>query len=117
MKVFLSGGAFVFVLYISVGCKTQTVQKVPTDFSVTYTSDIKAIIDTNCASSCHSSFKKAHHLDLSTYELVKEEASKKDFLGAIKHEKGFEEMPKKHPKLADATILKIETWIKNGSPK
>ncbi|MEP7170307.1 MAG: hypothetical protein ABI855_13130 [Bacteroidota bacterium] len=83
----------------------------------TYAADIKPIVDANCGSSCHSAEKQAHHLDLSTYETVKEESGKPEFLGAIKHEGEFTPMPKNHPKLDDSSIQKIHCWVQNGSPQ
>lgn len=82
-----------------------------------YSADIKTIIDANCGSSCHNAERPAHHIDLTTYETVKEESAKAEFLGAIKHESSFEPMPKNHLKLDDASIQKIHCWVQNGSPK
>lgn len=80
----------------------------------TYMADVKPIIDENCGNSCHSSTRKAHQLDLTTFDNVKAAASDKSFLGAINHEEGFEAMPRNHPKLDDASIQKITCWIKGG---
>src|SRR5687767_506263 len=84
--------------------------------TVGYTSHIKNIIDENCANSCHSAQKKAGGIDLSTYEQVKDEASKVRFMGALQHEMPFSPMPKKHPKLSDSTLRVIGCWIEKGSP-
>ncbi len=83
----------------------------------TYTADIKTIIDANCASTCHSERKKADGIDLSSYENVKMEAEKKRFIGSMKHEAGFDPMPKKHDKLDEATLQKISCWVENGMVK
>jgi hypothetical protein len=110
------------------GCKTQqtstsTAKPAPkatapaTDCTtqvLAYNAHIKPIIDTNCASTCHSATKRAKGIDLSTYAQVKEAAAKPSFLGSIKHETGFAAMPKMHPKMDDVTIGKISCWIQNG---
>jgi hypothetical protein len=83
---------------------------------VSYTSDIKNIIDQNCGNSCHSGQKKAGGIELTNYESVKFEASKTRFMGALRHEMPFSPMPKKHPKLSDSTLQVINCWIENGSP-
>ncbi len=82
----------------------------------TYTGEIKAIMDANCAATCHSAKKKADGIDLSTYEVLKTEAVKRHFMGSIRQESGFAPMPKKAPKLGDETIQKIACWIENGMP-
>ena len=79
-----------------------------------YASDIKPIIDDACGNSCHSAAKKAHQIDLSSYEGTKSAAADKSFLGAINQESGYAPMPRMHPKLDDATIAKITCWVKGG---
>jgi hypothetical protein len=97
-------------------CKTSSVAKNPcAGIATSYTTDIKPILDANCASSCHSAEKHMHHLDLSTYESVKAESGNPEFLGAINHESNYTPMPKNHPKLDDASIQKIQCWVQNGA--
>ena len=105
------------------GCDTLT---------VTYTSNIKPLMDAHCVS-CHNSKEQALWINLSTYELVKEEASRAWFLGSIEHEERFSPMPKYakpkngNPetsaarktadlKFSDSTIRVIKCWIENGMP-
>ena len=85
------------------------------NMAVTYTADVKPIIDANCGNSCHSAQKRASGIDLSNYESVREEAKKVRFMGAINHQAPFSPMPKKHPKLSDSTIQVLQCWIDNGS--
>lgn len=103
-------------------CKTQkivtTTPPVPVncgDMKPGFVADIKPILDLNCASTCHSEKNRAGGIDLSTYENVKNIATKSKFLGAIRHETGFDAMPRKAPKLADADILKIACWVSAGN--
>ena len=115
--LFIASGLFMTGIY---SCKTT--KSVPPPVTVTcidpkptYSADIKPILDTHCASSCHSAKNHAGNIDLSSYEGSKSVSEKKRFLGAIRHEAGFEAMPKKNPKLGDDDILKIACWVQGGS--
>ncbi|MGZ4056007.1 MAG: c-type cytochrome [Bacteroidia bacterium] len=94
---------------------TTTAKPNPADCAtkdMTYASDIKAIIETNCAK-CHNENEKAGYNFL-TLESVKKGANNGELLGSIKHMAGFDPMPAHADKLDDATISKIECWINNG---
>jgi mono/diheme cytochrome c family protein len=80
--------------------------------NLTYNTDIKTIIQTNC-SKCHNTNNKAGYNFL-TLESVKKAASNGQLLGTIKHSKGFPKMPAFAAKMDQATIDKIECWINNG---
>ncbi len=81
----------------------------------TYTNDVKAIMDNSCAiGGCHNTISKANGIDLSNYAVVKTEAALSRFLGSIKHQSGFDVMPRNSSKLNQTSIDKIECWIKNG---
>jgi hypothetical protein len=86
------------------------------DMTIGYNSHIKAIIDANCARSCHSNLQHAARIDLSTYELVKYEAAWPRFMASLRHEQYYTPMPLKAPKLADSTLLMINCWIEKGAP-
>jgi hypothetical protein len=49
-----------------------------------------------------------------TFESVKKAATNGYLLGSIKHQKGYDAMPRGAPKLTQETIDKIECWINNG---
>jgi len=84
----------------------------------TYSTDIKSIMDSNCATSgCHNSTTQASGIDLSSYDKVKSESAKNRFLGSIRHESGFDRMPQGKSKLPDATIDMLACWIENGTPE
>lgn len=107
----------VFALTVlATACKKEDIQTFEcAGLTPTYTTDIKAIVDANCAvSGCHNSTTKANGMDLSTYEKVKNESSKNRFLGAIQHLSGFKAMPKDRAKLSEANIQKISCWVQNG---
>ena len=101
---------------------TTAAATTPSVSSLTYTADIKQILDANCATTCHSSAKHKHDIDLSTYESAKEAAVHKSFLGAVNHEEGYAPMPPAPigpmtGKLDQATIDKLTAWVKGGMPK
>ncbi len=104
------------VLVISIqSCKPkQTVAISKSDCGATYSKDVAPIINKYCAGSCHSATKKAYGIDLSNYEMVKEEAQKKRFMGSINHDGLYPKMPKKGEKLSDSTIAVINCWIQGG---
>jgi hypothetical protein len=92
-----------------------TVPAVPLDCSnktLTYTADIKSIIETSCAN-CHNKNNKAGYNFL-TLESVKKAAVSGELLGTIKHQKGYSKMPMSASKLPQESIDKIECWITNG---
>ena len=84
--------------------------------AITYNGHIKAIVDVSCNSaSCHAI--SAGGFKLGTYAEVKAAAEKANFLGAIKHENGFEAMPRNAAKLSDDDIQKFECWEKTSFPE
>ncbi|MFC2087747.1 hypothetical protein ACFLSA_06270 [Bacteroidota bacterium] len=78
--------------------------------NVSFSEDIRAIIDANCIF-CHSDNYANGGYSYQSYEGVKEALDKGRFLGAIRHENGFRAMPDGQPRMDDCTILKIEVWI------
>ncbi len=116
MKSIYTSLFVISALLVSVqACKPKkTVTMSKADCSATYTKDVAPIINKYCAGSCHSATKKAYGIDLSNYEMVKEEAMKKRFMGSIKHEGLYPQMPKKGAKLSDSTISVINCWIEGG---
>ena len=81
--------------------------------NITYNTHVKAIVDANCNTAyCHAA--GVGGFKLGTYAEVKTAAEKPNFLGAIKHEDGYEAMPKGQPKLSDNFIQQFECWEKTG---
>ena len=115
--------AIASLVYLASCTPKKATTKTACTSSPTYTADIKQIFDGNCMP-CHSAEKHKHNIDLSNYETTKESAKGKNFLGAIRHEAGYDAMPpppqpplQDNKRLSDATIEKIACWIKNGSPQ
>lgn len=81
---------------------------------LTYSTDIKAILDQNCTS-CHRPILHENNVDLSTYPDTKTAIEKYDIVCNIKFESGCVGMPNTG-KMPDTLIQKIECWIKSGYP-
>ena len=86
-----------------------------TGSTLTYTSNIKPIFDSKCATSgCHIGASAAHGLDLSTYDKAKSQFNVHAFLCAINQDAGCSKMPETGSKLPAADIKSITCWAKNG---
>lgn len=82
---------------------------------LSYSGQVKAIIDANCANTCHNATRPAAGIGLTTYEEVKNQTLQGALIPAIKHEAGVTAMPKKADKLDDATIQVIVDWAAAGA--
>lgn len=81
----------------------------------TYTKTVKAILDSECASSgCHDAVYQRSGVDLSTYAKAKNAFQNTNCLCTIHHGSECKPMPDGGAKLSDATIQKIDCWAKNG---
>jgi len=81
----------------------------------TYTKSIKAILDTECASSgCHDAITHEKDIDLSTYGKAKTAFQNEACLCSIHHGVECTSMPDGGGKLRNAIIKKIDCWAKNG---
>ncbi len=94
--------------------KTSTAAPVVIPDNPTYTANVKPIIDAACGTKCHSAVKKAHDIDLSNYESVKDACINHKLLASVKHESGVKSMPRMAPKLSAQSIAIIEKWINQG---
>jgi hypothetical protein len=110
---------FGFVLALIVSCKKETSKSYDcSGVTPTYTTDVKPIIDINCATAgCHNATSKKDGKDYSTYELVKIGASSEAFMGSMQHLSGYKPMPKGGNKLSDEQLKTIYCWIQNGMPE
>lgn len=89
-----------------------------TNTNPTYTGEIKALLDLNCATaSCHSSSSQAGGINLSNYISSENESSNARFLGAINQISPYVEMPRNASKLSDDDIKTLTCWVDNGSPE
>jgi hypothetical protein len=117
-KVFLSILVIGIITFFT-QCKKDAIDQFDcSGITPTYTTNVKAILDTRCSTSgCHSASKKAAGIDLSNYSSASAESKKGRFLGSIQHKSGYDAMPKGSSKLDDATIKIISCWVQNGSPE
>lgn len=105
----------VTLVLLIVGFVSCTAGKQATSAALTYTTNVKPIIDANCASTCHNAGRPAAGIDLTTYEKVKEQTLTGKLIIAIQHADGAKPMPKKAPKMDDATIQTIVNWASSGA--
>ena len=94
-------------------CDTDTICEVPAMPS--FANDIFPIIDTYCEG-CHSGSNPWGGVFLRNYTDVKQRVDSGQLLPVIKHQPGFNQMPKNMDKLDSCLIATIETWIDNGAP-
>lgn len=95
--------------------KTVAAPQVPLNCdntNYTYLTDISPIMQQNCTR-CHNSNMKAGY-NFNELESVKRAAGNGYLLGTIKHMDGYSSMPAMSGQLEQATIDKIECWIKTG---
>lgn len=112
MKMKLILIALISVLIASCSATKNTTT---TTNGITYTKDIKPIIDAQCGMKCHNAEKPAAGIELTTYASVKEQSVNGKLIPAIQQVEGAKPMPKKNPKLDDASIQKIVDWVAGGA--
>lgn len=116
MKKFSSVVVIVFIAMLF-GCK-HVVEYDCTGYTPTYTENVKPILDVTCArEGCHSAGHGAGDIDLSDYAGASSASKKKSFLGSIRHQPFYKNMPKDGEILPNAQIHLIYCWIQNGSPE
>jgi hypothetical protein len=81
-----------------------------------YSGEIASIINSNCATSgCHGGGSSAAGINLSNYSNASNQfKNNSKNLASIHHASGVEAMPRGASKLSDATINKLDCWVKNG---
>lgn len=104
----LAAGDYTIKVFDQVGCSTT--QSTSVLSGVEFSSQIKGIIDTNCAvSGCHVTGGAAP-FTLTTVESVRSRASQ------IKAATQSGSMPKNNPKLPQAQLDLIACWVDDGAP-
>lgn len=100
-------------------CKKEEVDTVDcSNVTPTYTSNVKSILDANCATSgCHNTSSKKSGYDLSTYETTKTAANNQAFVGSVQHKSGYSKMPRGASKLSEADVKTITCWVQSGMPQ
>jgi hypothetical protein len=83
---------------------------------VTYSADIKPILDVSCAKSgCHDAITAQNGVDLSNYVTASVVSHEARFLAVINHQSGYPAMPKDGPKLPASQIQLLTCWVSAGS--
>ncbi|HPE54873.1 MAG TPA: hypothetical protein P5514_10590 [Bacteroidales bacterium] len=77
---------------------------------ITFPGTVMPILQANCIV-CHGPPNYEGGLDLTDYDQISFLAQNGSLLGAIKHEGGYEPMPKDAPPLTACEIIQIEKWI------
>lgn len=86
--------------------------------NVTYSSNIVAILSSNCYS-CHSSAAApslGSGIVLDSYADLKVKVDDGKFACAVNHESGCSPMPKGGSKLSSCLLTEINTWLSEGAP-
>jgi len=100
------------VILIASSCKKDIAPVATCVDEISYTQDVKPIIDLNCSTSgCHDASLSGGY---SFVSYVSVSANASTILNVINHESGFTPMPYGNGKLADSTIQKINCWIQQG---
>jgi uncharacterized protein len=89
------------------------------DATVSFKKDIEPLLRGACVDSvCHNNGNGQRGIGLDGYfsvsSFVKDDSSR--FLGVIRHQPNFSQMPLGRPKLDTCSIRKLETWIRQGAP-
>ncbi len=88
--------------------------------SNTYTLNVKAILDYNCAyGGCHdhASAPTSSNVDLEGYSATKATFQGRNVFCSLNHGTGCLPMPQSLPKLADSLITYLQCWADNGYPQ
>lgn len=113
-------GSFLIGIALIYSCKKSSTATTYdcTGITPTYTNNVKAIMDANCATSgCHSAGSKAAGKDFSSFNATSSNASSNSFMGSMQHLSGYSSMPKGASKLSDADLQTLYCWIQNGKPQ
>ncbi len=94
-------------LYGTTECDTS-------DYS--YSTFILPLLEENDCIACHSLMDAKGNVILEGYDNLMESLNDGSFLGAIRHDPGYEPMPEGLPKLPECDILKVELWVNAGAP-
>ena len=86
--------------------------------NLTYTNDIAAIINTNCATTdvCHTA-TSTRIFSLADFNAVNLQIPENRISGAINQLSGFAAMPRNAERLDDCTIAMIDQWLDDGAPE
>ena len=113
----------VLIISIAYACKKSTstnfADEATCTSTPTYSVDVAPILNASCATpGCHDASTKKEGIDLSSYTVAKNEFMKNNnALASVHHASGVKAMPDGQAKLSDASINKLDCWVKNGCPQ
>ena len=84
--------------------------------TVTFSTTVNGILNSNGCISCHSGSSPSGNISLQGYANVKAVAISGKLYGVVSHSPGFSPMPQGGSKISACDINKIKTWIDAGSP-
>ena len=84
--------------------------------SVTYTSTVVSLLQSNGCLGCHSGAAPSGNISLEGYNNLRAVAQSGKLYGAISHTQGFSPMPQGGNKMSACAITKIKFWIDAGAP-
>jgi hypothetical protein len=111
----------IFILSMQSGCrKDMQLPDASCDTVHTFKDAVMPILTTNCRlSGCHIGSNPPNGVSFNTYAEVKSQLALFNgipkLLGVIRHDNGFDPMPKDSPKLDTCSIYKIRRWIEDGA--
>lgn len=117
LKTFLIISA---LLYVFSSCTSRNEEEIFADINcdtenVTYSGFVLPLLESRCIS-CHNSQLPSGNVNLENYENLVTFVENGRFLGAIRHEPGFSNMPQGQAQLSSCQIESIEAWIAEGFP-
>lgn len=105
--------SFCDIRTISIWVRDTTFAEVECDTSnVTYPGTVFPILQAKCME-CHSGPTPQGNLDFNDYAQVAYLAQTGVLMGALRHEVGFEPMPKDGNMLDDCALAKIDIWVRD----
>ncbi|HKK88823.1 MAG TPA: hypothetical protein VJ917_08230 [Saprospiraceae bacterium] len=113
-------GIFAFGIILTVACSSDSEEDLMPDGAecltenMSYTNDVLPVLERNCLS-CHNVASQQGGVNLEGYEALKLWVDNGAFLGSIKWESGFSQMPQGGPQLPECDLNKIEAWIDQGA--
>lgn len=85
---------------------------------ISFSADINPIMINSCGAnnSCHQSGTSDSDLPLDNIQNIRDYVLDGTLMGAIRHESGYDAMPKDGGSLSVCSIQKIQSWINRGTP-
>ncbi|MGZ3901116.1 MAG: hypothetical protein ACXVNQ_11675 [Bacteroidia bacterium] len=85
--------------------------------TISYTSNVKTILDNNCTNSCHGGSSPLGGINLDTYAAAKNAAVSGKLYSSIVWDGTTSKMPQGGNKLDECSIMTIKKWIDTNYPQ